>query len=106
MLLHTLTALVRYHELQHSRHGTSPRILSELIALKDEIPAEVMQRYRVLEERYGQTALVLLNDDVCMGCFIRQPASALREIAPNLHQCNHCGRLMYEQDHLDDEEVF
>ncbi len=108
MLLHTLPALFRLHELKYftslkSREDVE-RAETEKARCRRKLAPEPLRRYEVLEERYGKTALVPVKNSVCTGCFIRQPGSGLIEVGEEIYQCQHCGRLLYRPEEL--YEVF
>ena len=110
MLLHTLPALFRLHELNYF---TSPRTTQEKARAerektrcRDELSSALLKRYEVLKEHYGKTALVPLKNGVCTGCFITQPESGLIEVEDGIYQCQHCGRLLYKPEELYEESGF
>ena len=106
MLLHTLSALVRLHELTFYPEEHAVRASVESGRCESEISPEVMKEYRRQLTRHGETALVALKNRTCTGCFIQQSLSALEEIGPQIYQCQHCGRLMYRLSELYDEAVY
>ena len=106
MLLHTLSALVRLHELKYHTTEDTDRKEKEIKRCESELPPEVLKRYHQMEEQYGETALVPIANNVCTGCFIKQPNLGVKEITDQIYQCQYCGRLMYNPQDLYDESGF
>lgn len=107
LLIHTLSALVRFHELRHvNAQNRSSRDASEIARCESEISPEIMKRYQIMEERYGNTALVPLKNGICTGCYLHQPKSGGIELTGQIYQCHSCGRLLYELEDLYDESMF
>ena len=106
MLLHTLSALVRLHELTHGDNSHSPRTEIEKTRCEEELSLDLLKRYQILEERHGESAVVPVTNSICGGCFIRQPNSGMNEIASQLYQCQHCGRILYDPEDLYEESGF
>jgi predicted nucleic acid-binding Zn-ribbon protein len=107
LLIHTLSALVRLHELKHASAAEwSSRVDREMARCESEISPEIMKRYQIMEERYGKTALVPLKKGICTGCYLHQPKSGGIELSNQLYQCHYCGRLLYHLEDLYDESMF
>jgi predicted nucleic acid-binding Zn-ribbon protein len=107
VLIHTLSALVRLHELKHANsQDRSSRDASEIARCESEISFEIMKRYLIMEERYGSTAMVPLRNGICTGCYLHQPGSGGIELTNQIYQCHYCGRLLYQLEDLYDESMF
>jgi len=102
MLLDTLSALVRLHDLETRRSFSSPEELDrakrEIERCRAEIPAVVLEAYATRKARYGATAVVPIVKNTCSGCHISLPKSGVEEIAEDVHVCDHCNRLIYDPD--------
>ena len=66
---------------------------------RDRLLAGLDRRWTLLYDRghrrYGR-GLTPVRERVCMGCFVRLPASAVRASSEAvLHLCESCGRLLY-----------
>ncbi|MBN1902989.1 hypothetical protein JW926_16820 [Candidatus Sumerlaeota bacterium] len=107
LLIHTLSALVRLHELKHaSPMYRTLRDENEIARCELEISPEIMKRYQIMEERYGSAALVPIKNGICTGCYLHQPKSGGIELTNSLYQCHYCGRLLYHLEDLYDESAF
>ncbi|MCX6999736.1 MAG: hypothetical protein NT106_05490 [Candidatus Sumerlaeota bacterium] len=100
MLLHTLSALTRLHELEFGTEKGTVRTDIERIRCEHEISQAILKRYNILVERYGKTALVPIENNICSGCNIKQPNTGPIEVSSQIYQCSHCGRLLYYPDDL------
>lgn len=106
MLLQTLSALVRLHELKCKTDVDNQRSSKEIKRCRSEIPNDILKKYDILWERFGKTALVPLKNKTCTGCYIKQPIANLSDLGHQIYQCHHCRRMMYFPDDLYEESGF
>ena len=107
LLIRTLSALVRLHELKHANsQKRSSRDANQIARCESEISPEILKLYQIMEERYGSTALVPLKKEICTGCYLHQPKSGGIELTGQVYQCHYCGRLLYQLEDLYDESLF
>jgi predicted nucleic acid-binding Zn-ribbon protein len=91
-----LAALLRYHELK--TQGTAAALTRrEEARLLQSLTLDIQRRYSNLSKRFEASAVVPLERGICTGCYMRQPAD-LKEIGEDIHECQHCGRLLYDPD--------
>lgn len=97
-MISPLAALIRYHELttESPSEGTPVRT-SEEFRLLQSIPQDLQKRYLRVHKRYNASAVTTLERGICTGCHMRQPAAA-PEVAEDVHECQSCGRLLYDPD--------
>lgn len=76
---------------------------SELKTARDEMAAQISKpllfRYERLRGKLKR-AVVPVKNDVCLGCFLRQPTSigAQGREGTDLFTCENCGRMLYWLD--------
>lgn len=91
-----LSALLRLHEfncgITSATLGNIDR--ERLLAAVDPV---VMARYERLLKRFGQSAVVPMERQVCSGCHMRQPAEP-KHLDMDIYQCENCHRLLYDPD--------
>ena len=90
-----LAALLRLHEMTESS-GLDPEN-NQQARLLQAINATAMRKYAIANRRFGAGSVVPMDRGVCSGCYMVQPAS-LPELDEDIHQCTHCGRLIYDTD--------
>lgn len=107
LLINTLSALVRLHELRHNQTQKTPsRQDIEIRRCESELSKEILKLYYILEERFGDSALMPMKNDICMGCYMHQPKGAMKEVFDQLYECHYCKRLLYNPEDLYDESGF
>lgn len=92
-----LAALIRLHELQTVCSDTPETQKREESRLLQSLSPDVLRHYGNAQRRYGMSAVVPMHKRSCSGCHVRQPA-VLPELAEDVHECQHCGRLLYDPD--------
>lgn len=92
-----LAALLRYHENAHSGAEATSYERRESTRLLTALNARLQAKYNAATSRYGSGAVVEINRNTCTGCHMRLPANP-RELAEDVYQCDHCGRLLYDPD--------
>ncbi|MFH0795327.1 MAG: hypothetical protein V2A74_14995 [bacterium] len=109
-MIDSMSALLRLHELKfdhgHASDEEKRRIKKEIDRCRAELDPELLQRYETLKGRYGRTALVQMENNTCMGCFISIPASKAENITDELGCCEQCGRLLYNPEHAFDTSLY
>lgn len=91
-----LNALRRIHELETNLEGTEPAP-GEIQRLEEGLEPRLVARYRQARARHGESALSESNDNVCSGCYVRQPIVPKR-LAQDICMCENCGRILYDPD--------
>ena len=95
-MIRPLQSLRRLHELETTiEHSGLSR--TEVETLIGRLDARLLARYRSALQRHGDSALAEIVDQVCSGCYMRQPAQ-LRKLAEHICQCESCGRILYDPD--------
>jgi len=102
VFLNTLPALFQFHELKHSSRVLTTHDEDELRRCEAELSSDILKRYQILEERFGDEALVPLHKGICTGCNMHQPKSGFIELASQIYQCHYCMRLLYNPEDLYD----
>ena len=101
-VLDTLSALIRLQELEFktdfAKKAEKRKAEAEIDRCKAEVDPEVLEKYEVLKQRYGQTAIARLERNTCSGCYISVPLSNLIALAEDVYVCEHCGRIIYRPD--------
>jgi len=101
-VLDTLSALIRLQELEFktdfAKKAEKRKAEAEIDRCKAEVDPEVLEKYEVLKQRYGQTAIARLERNTCSGCYISVPLSNLTALAEDVYVCEHCGRMLYRPD--------
>jgi predicted nucleic acid-binding Zn-ribbon protein len=101
-VLDTLSALIRLQELEFktdfATKAEKRKVEAEINRCKAEVDPDVLEKYEVLKQRYGQTAIARLERNICSGCYISVPLSNLTALAEDVFVCEHCGRLLYKPD--------
>ena len=101
-VLDTLSALIRLQELEFktdfSNKAERRKAEAETDRCKAEVNPEVLEKYELLKQRYGHTAIARLERNTCSGCYITVPVSNLRALAEDVYVCEHCGRLLYKPE--------
>jgi len=103
-LIDSASALLRLHEIEFSdkRIETSEvkkRKKIEIERCKNELSSEILHRYSILKKRYGNSAVVLMENHICKGCYISLPQS-IEPIEGEIYLCEHCGRLLIDSDEI------
>lgn len=62
--------------------------------LATEIDGQLIQHYDKLVGRYKR-AVVPVKNNVCLACFLKQPARYLTHKMENVRTCESCGRILY-----------
>lgn len=65
--------------------------------LLQSLSPDALRHYTNAERRYGISAVVPMAKQSCTGCHVRQP-KMLAEVAEDVHECQNCGRLLYDPD--------
>jgi predicted nucleic acid-binding Zn-ribbon protein len=102
MLLDTLSALIRLHDLEtrpffHTSEERE-RAEREIDRCREELDDSLLSAYEARKVRYGRTAVVPMSRNTCTGCNIALPSKGVKEIAEDVHVCEHCNRLIYDPD--------
>lgn len=101
-VLDTLSALIRLQELEFktdfATRAEKRKAEAEIDRCKAEVEPEVLEKYEVLKQRYGRTAIARLERNTCSGCCISVPLSNMTALAEDVYVCEHCGRLLYKSD--------
>jgi predicted nucleic acid-binding Zn-ribbon protein len=102
MLLDTLSALIRLHDLEtrSSFHSEDERERAqrEIKRCREELDGDLIIAYEARKTRYGRSAVVPMSGNSCSGCNIALPSKGVQEIAEDVHVCEHCNRLIYDPD--------
>ena len=96
-MISPLAALVRLHELNVDPPKSKATRQRQEERLLQALSSRLRAHYDHARARYGDSALVPLERNVCRGCYMRQP-SVLNEIEEGISQCENCGRLNYDAD--------
>ena len=82
---------------QMSRIGFEMTAVDNLHEARQELSGKVepdlLATYSRLMERY-QRAIVPVRNNVCLGCFLKQPTK-YNAADPKVRSCNHCNRFLY-----------
>ena len=109
-MIDSMSALLRLHELEFDKTHVSAeenrRIKIEKDRCRAELDPELLQRYETLKGRYGRTALVQMERNTCMGCFISIPEARAEDITDELGCCEQCGRLLYNPEFAFDTTLY
>lgn len=76
--------------------------------LLEKADPDLLRRYqRISESKPNGKAIVPLNGEVCGGCHMHERAQIVNEVlaGERVHACQHCGRLLYNAEMVDDAEV-
>ena len=76
--------------------------------LLEQADQDLLRRYqRISESKPDGKAIVPLNGEVCGGCHMHERAQIVNEVlaGERVHACQHCGRLLYNAEAVDDAEV-
>jgi len=67
--------------------------------LSEKIPKPLLYRYERLRGKLKR-ALVPVKNDICLGCFLRQPTSLGKQgrEGSEIFTCENCGRMLYWLD--------
>jgi predicted nucleic acid-binding Zn-ribbon protein len=90
-----LAALLRLHE--HLSNPENPAKAAEIKRLRQSLSPILIRKYELANRRFGGGCVVPMERGICSGCYMMQPAS-LPEIDEDVHECTHCGRLLYDPD--------
>lgn len=96
-MISPLAALVRLHELTIDPPADQEVRIRLEGRLRQAMSARLQAAYENALRRYGASALAELDRGICRGCYVRQPAG-LVAISGHVHQCQNCGRLIYDPD--------
>ena len=66
--------------------------------LRQMIPADVLDAYDTLKERFQDKTVVRVDNNTCPGCHIKLPTFRSIEISSNVFLCEHCGRMLYSAE--------
>jgi len=75
-------------------------------ALEAKVQAEMLARYNRIRRQFTSGDVVVpLRDEVCAGCNMHMRPQIVNEILQGhkLHQCQHCGRILYHPDNVEDD---
>lgn len=95
------------HELQEAI-AQRKQLENQCVPLENNIDKPLLNTYRrIRKNKKSGAVLVHLNDEVCSGCNMTIPAQIVNEVmaGEKLHTCNHCGRLLYHRDNIDEGAV-
>ncbi len=61
---------------------------------------------RILAKRPGSRAVVSLRGEYCSGCNMKVLPQVVNEVlGGKVHTCNHCGRILYYQEEMEEERA-
>lgn len=98
-----VAALVRLHDLTFGFDGEGHRFLeneeeTEIDRCKAEIDPSVLAKYEQLKRRYGATAIVEVNGNICMGCRMALPSIKMNRLKSGVAFCESCGRMLFHPE--------
>lgn len=101
-IIDVASALQRLHEIEcmDKRNLSGEKHIQlerEVQRCKNELPAELVSKYYLLKKKFGRTAVSLLKNKRCMGCFISLPID-FAPVDGDVYVCEHCGRLLIDAD--------
>ena len=99
-----IVALVRLHEIELAPSNNAgqdrERLRLEMERCRSEISPALLARYERLKERYAAATLVEVENGICPGCRVVLPKTAAKRLKDEIVFCDHCGRILYDSDHI------
>ena len=94
---------IELEEAIASRH----QLEAQRTPLEEQVDAKLRRLYdRIRTKRPGSRAVVSLRGEFCSGCNMKVLPQVVNEVlAGELHTCNHCGRILYDGETLDQERA-
>lgn len=102
-MIDPLEALLRLHEMEFKREFANEKerkhALAEIERCRVELDDDLLERYDMLKEHFGEKAIVTIEKNTCTGCCLALPMSGLKSVASDIYICEHCGRLLYDSSY-------